>query len=399
MHKQVVSAACTLLLALLLWPRSAPYAKTTTLHFPAHAPLAAAPPMAAYAGGRYTFGRWKHAIADVGFHSHDPASDVLDALTSSFQTKLWHYTSVDTPRFFLGFAFVQLQYVSDVFLYLVDKASMEKHEYTARRPGTVGLAFAASSIDAHQCTVFSASTVLETNETIEACYVGGAWQLRANVPLTSANGSTTRLDMEMALQRDEALTLLYPLADDPRRPAYVHKGAGSAATGHLQFGASHMPLTRGLGAIDWTKSMALRETTWHWASASFFDDDGTAIGINLSQHVYDVDGASQENAIWVDGRVCALRGVQFQIPDLDPVKSNWRITSIAPTSQDNVTLVFTPAGARRDDAGVPYLLHSRFVQPYGTFSGRIVCATDDNIVHDITVDSAFGVVEDHFALW
>ncbi|KDO15914.1 hypothetical protein SPRG_18546, partial [Saprolegnia parasitica CBS 223.65] len=180
---------------------------------------------------------------------------------------------------------------------------------------------------------------------------------------------------------------------------YVHKGAGSAASGHLHFGASHVTVERGLGAIDWTKSIALRETTWHWASASFFADDGAAIGINLSQHVYDVDGASQENAIWVDGRVCALRGVQFQIPDVDPIHATWRIASIAPTLLDNVTLEFTPAGARRDDAGVPYLVHSRFVQPYGTFSGRIVCATEDNIVHEITVENAFGVVEDHFALW
>ncbi|OQR92119.1 hypothetical protein ACHHYP_04051 [Achlya hypogyna] len=379
-------------IALLLAPTS--YAPTTATHFPAHAPLHTTAPPALWGDGRYAFGRYKAAVDNLLFHSEQPTSG-LAHFPARLQTKHWHYSSVDAGPIFVALAFVQLQYVADIFLYVVDKKSGTKFEFTDRLFGGFGLTFAASSIDAAQCTRY--------RDAVSACFDGTAWRLQADVAVVSHAGEVRPLELDVAIAGDgEALTLLYPLADDPLRPAYVHKAAGAAARGVVTLGDEAHAVTRGLGAIDWTKSMALRQTSWHWASASFLDADNvTAVGINLSKLVYDVDGASQENALWVDGRVCPLGGVAFAIPA--DKSARWRITSTAPSATDAVELTFTPAGARADDAGVPFVIESRFVQPYGTFNGRVVCSTQDGngttVVHTIDVVDAFGVVEDHFALW
>lgn len=52
------------------------------------------------------------------------------------------------------------------------------------------------------------------------------------------------------------------------------------------------------------------------------------VGINLSSDVYDIDGESQENAVWVNGQVHLLRGVKFSIP-IDTVRDQWAIRSSA----------------------------------------------------------------------
>lgn len=153
------------------------------------------------------------------------------------------------------------------------------------------------------------------------------------------------------MKREEALALLFPLGNDSKRPAYVHKAAGSPVRGSFSFGNVSVDLGSdqpALGAIDWTRSLALRCTRWNWASSSFSarvqttpgagdtngdaDDidarvEGASVGINLSKDVYDIDGESQENAIWINGRVFVLHGVLFTVPK-DPVRETWQIQSV-----------------------------------------------------------------------
>lgn len=110
--------------------------------------------------------------------------------------------------------------------------------------------------------------------------------------------------------------------------------------GSFQFGQAprvELATPRALGGIDWTRSLALRCTRWKWASTSFLaniqtthadgrveQQDDAAVGINLSSDVYDIDDESQENAMWINGRVFLLRGVSFTVPE-QPTKQPWSI--------------------------------------------------------------------------
>ncbi|KAF1317439.1 Secreted protein, partial [Globisporangium splendens] len=306
-------------------------------------------------GLEYAFGRWKTPVRNVTFHSDD--ADKWQTLkTNVFMTKWWHYSSFNTEEYFIGMAIVKLGYANDAFVYVVDKTASiaEKFEYTG---------------------------------------------------------------------------------NDSMRPAYVHKAAGSPVRGSFSFGnvsvdVSEVASSPALGAIDWTRSLALRCTRWNWASTSFFgravtttavvDASGVAstrtteqvarIGINLSKDVYDIDGESQENAIWINGKVFPLRGVGFSIP-ADPVREQWRIQSVDGLyvessagvehqlrTHEAVNLTFTPRGSREDHTKL-VVMESDFIQPYGTFSGHIrIMSEEQSVIMDVQVDNAFGVVEQHFAL-
>lgn len=174
--------------------------------------------------------------------------------------------------------------------------------------------------------------------------------------------------------------------------------------------AEQVMFARALGGLDWTKSIALHHTVWKWASANFYatvltvlkegksiPEDNAAIGINLSADVYDIEGASQENAIWINGQVYIVGGVKFIIPaqaDTD----EWQIQSKDPTESEYIDLRFQPTGARQDHTDL-YLLKSDFIQPFGYFYGNILVTASDGSMRSIHVQHAFGVVEDHNAAW
>ena len=108
------------------------------------------------------------------------------------------------------------------------------------------------------------------------------------------------------------------------------------------------------------------------------------VGLNLSAEVYDKDGASQENAFWLDGQLYVLGPVRFELPERSRLAiSPWMLRG------DEVDLRFTPLGARQDEMRLP-MLSSRFVQPYGRFEG---------LVRGVAIRDVFGVVEDHDSLW
>jgi hypothetical protein len=107
--------------------------------------------------------------------------------------------------------------------------------------------------------------------------------------------------------------------------------------------------------------------------------------------VYDrPEGTSHENAVFVEGITHSLGGVVFELPE-HPERGTWRIQS---REAGELDLEFQPLGARKQELDLG-LVRSRFVQPYGTFRGRVQPPGGPAV----SVERVFGVVEDHDALW
>lgn len=320
------------------------------------------PPEQAQTGDRFAFGRYRHPIPEPFFGT---------SLRQRFRLKEWHYCSVMTDRWFVAFGLVQLGYVANAFLYLVDRERPEPaHEFEAMAPLGLGTRFAPSSID-------GSTRFRHRGGRIEIVYDEG-WQTRIDLKVEGK-----RLTGSYLVEPQESLALLHPLGPD--RAAYTHKAAALPTAGLLTFGDQRISLDGGLANLDWTRSLADRETRWKWASFAHRSGDVT-LGLNLSAEVYDdAAGDSRENAVWVDGQVHALGGVRFEVPR-NPGCEDWRIVS---REGDEVDLTFTPLGARSQALNLR-LVRSDFVQPYGSFRGR---------VRGHEVDGAFGVVEDHHAVW
>lgn len=331
------------------------------------------PPDRAVDRGVFQWGRYRRPIPSPAFR---PGGRL-----GNLRLKEWCFFSVTHERWFVAFAMVQLGYVANTFCYVVDRrAPSRAWEYDAITPLGAGLRIAPSSV--------SGSTRWEwRGARIEARWTG-AWEVQLDLPLSCA-GEKRRLHGAFRVEAEEALALLHPLRKN--RPAYTHKAAGMPVSGMLAFGSEEIVLDGALGALDWTRSVALWDTRWKWASLATRAADGRRIGLNLSAEVYDdAEGASRENALFVDGVVHTLPGVDFALP-VEVSRDRWRVESREPGVVD---LSFTPAGARAQRLDLA-LVRSDFVQAFGTYEGRVhLPATGP-----IEIRDAFGVAEDHYARW
>jgi hypothetical protein len=234
----------------------------------------------------------------------------------------------------------------------------------------------------------------------------------------------------------QSLVLAFPLAtfaDGHERLAYVHKGMMTLSPERNQswvrFTSESNPdlhnhtlyLTKGTGALDWTKGHLSYRTAWRWVSLSDAkatlvhpghshqeEEEEVMVGLNLSNEVYDILSGddmheiSAENAVWVIGAVYSLnRPVDIVVPARENRTSKpWRIVSRLPgrwgsSEYEFVNLTFVPQGARGDSAHFGIIV-SDFVQPFGTFEGTIVLPGTGTLV---LRQGTFGVVEDHLAYW
>lgn len=333
-------------------------------------PLEDTAPAALGSGAGWAFGRYRQPIAEPSLGPGER--------WRALRTKEWHYHSVVDARWFLGVAVVQLGYLANAFLYLVEReAPSRRREYEALSPLGRALDFAPSSVK-------GTTRWHKGRDRISIRYDSG-WQLELDVPL-----GAERLMGELRIEPRESLAVAFPLAPD--RPAYTHKAAGLPASGSLRLGRRAIELDQALATLDWTRSLARRHTRWKWASFAGRSSDGRAIGLNLSSDVYDEPaGVSHENALFVDGVTHSLGGVEFVLPE-DPETGAWRIRS---REGSELELEFQPLGARKQKLDL-LLLRSDFVQPYGTFRGEI---RPRSLAGPVRVDGAFGVVENHDALW
>lgn len=329
-------------------------------------------PDCAKRGDSYLFGRYKEAISTPNIHP--------SGLLSRWKLKRWHYQSIVTPQYFFAFALVDLGYAAKVFAYLVDRSRpKEKYEYTYLSPLGRGLQFADSSVAGQ-------TTWQEGANRLSVSYQNG-WQIAVDLRL-----GTVRVHGHVSVENDEALALLFRLPTG--HPAYTHKAAGLRAHGSLFANDAAMDLRDAVASLDWTRSLALRETRWLWCSLQGHSG-GRRVGLNLSALVYDdAKGDSQENALWIDGRVYPLGGVTFSLPS-DPRTEPWQIRS-NDSSQAEVDLVFTPYGTREEQLHLG-LVMSRFIQPYGSYQGTLF--SKESGLPSLSVEGLFGVVETHHCLW
>lgn len=331
-------------------------------------------------GGALLAGVYRHAIGDPRLP------------TPAWRLKEWHYLSVATPECFLALAVVQLGYVANLFAYVVDRADPAR-PWQCEHLSPLGraLRFAPSSLHGETCWQSRGAQVRLIGETRAGAAEGGAvGQWRAEIDLLVRRGSekAERLQASLQMQGAEALALVHRLPSGGA--AYTHKECAQPCTGTMQLRGQRREI-RGLASLDWTRSQAERVTRWNWASAAMQLPDGRQLGLNLSALVYDdAAGHSRENAMWLQGRRMDLRGVRFELP-AKPDREPWRIQSL---SGDEVDLTFRPLGVRRQNLQVG-VVASRFIQPYGLFSGHLQPQGHSAIRF---VD-AFGVVEDHYAKW
>ena len=189
-------------------------------------------------------------------------------------------------------------------------------------------------------------------------------------------------DVDLQLDASAAPTPLTAIAPvgPPGRFDFTQKTVLVPAEGEVRCGNARFNIHGELAGLDYTHGFLARETAWRWAFAT-----GRAgsrrVAFNFSEGFLQGEG---ENAVWIDGGPLPAGKISFTFDGNAPL-STWRIRS----EDGRVDLVFQPEGYRAQTIDLKLIL-SRYLQPFGTFSGQI---------HGVQVDGLAGVTEDHAARW
>ncbi len=313
--------------------------------------------------------------------------------------KRWHYTSVASPDVFFACAIVDAGYIGTSFAYVVDRKTGECHEWTTLTPLSRGIEIAANSLDGTTRIERAGFGRIELGNdsergvrTIDAA-LDGAFGHRNKPPLEA--------HFEIWDWGHDPDPVVVVEETERGRWLYTHKCYGLEASGFVRCGSLEGVIADGRGhaGLDWNMGYRPYETWWNWAAGGGLSRDGTRVGFNLTAHRPWVGSGREDTAgseadamdcgLWIDGRRIKLDRVEFEY-EPKAILRRWRIHDEAGL----VDLVFTPLGKRSDDVNLG-LVVSRFVQPYGVFSGE-VRTPEGEVKH---LDEVFGVTEQHFARW
>jgi hypothetical protein len=332
--------------------------------------LPPAPPRLIEAGSPVA-GSWSGAVRDTSFSglSGEYARGFLE---KRFVEKRWQALFVATRDVMLSFAIVDAGYLSSGILSVFDRG--------ARRV----------LIDSHPVLPpLLAWLTDEANDGMRATLNGPRISARLERSggrvLATARWANAALDLSLDARRaPPPMSAVSHFGSG--RFNFTQKLVGIPSEGEIRVGNAQFKLRGELAGLDFTHGHLARDTAWRWAFASA-RHAGRLIAFNLSEGFMRSGGG--ENALWVDGAPCSVGPVRFAFEPSAPL-APWRIES----DDGGLDLTFQPEGYRAQNVDLK-LVVSRYVQPFGVFSGHVTTVDGERL----ELDSLPGVTEDHAARW
>ena len=311
-------------------------------------------------------GLFKGSVGDAAFGALK-APYAPSFLERRLIEKKWQYLFVATGEMMLSLAIVDTGYLSTGICAVFDRGS--RRLLANENPVLPPLAARLAEAPADGASARLIGPGLRA--TIQRA--GGKIAVRA---------SWAHTDVDLNLDASAApapLTAIAPVGG-PGRFDFTQKTVLVPAEGEVRCGNARFVVDGELAGLDYTHGLLARETAWRWAFAT-----GRAasrrVAFNFSEGFLQGEG---ENAVWIDGDPQPAGKVSFTFDGSAPL-SQWRIRS----EDGRVDLVFQPEGYRAQTIDLKLIL-SKYLQPFGTFSGRLL---------DAQVDGLAGVTEDHATRW
>ncbi len=327
-------------------------------------PLPPAPAQLVSADGAPQFGLYAGAIGDAAISR---LKDPPGILQRRLMEKKWQYAFVATPEMMLSIAVIDCGYLSTGICALFDRGG--------RR-----LLIDDNPVLPPLC----AQVRDEPADGMSARLVGP----RIDARLQRAGG-------RVSIRAKWAHAVIDLMLDANRAPAPISAVGDAGAQGRFDFtqktvlvpaegevraGNVRFAVQGELAGLDYTHGLLARETAWRWAFGCGRSGPHL-VAFNFSEGFL---GGAGENAVWIDGDPQAAGPVAFSFTPQAPM-SAWRVRS----ADGSVDLSFAPEGYRAQNIDLK-LISSRYVQPFGTFSGTL---------GGIAVADLPGVAEDHAARW
>ena len=325
------------------------------------ATLPAAPAVLAGEDGAPRMGLYSGAIADPGFSRLQPPW-AASFFERRFIEKTWQYAAVATPEMMLAIAVIDTGYLASGICAVFDRGSCR----LLANENPV-LPSVCASVDPAKARLIGPGIDARIERKDGQILIKATWAYT---------------DIDLALDASAApapITAVAPVGP-PGRFDLTQKTVLMPAHGEVRTGNNRFAVEGQLAGLDYTHGYLARETAWRWAFANG-RVNGRPVAFNFSEGFVQGEG---ENAVWTDGEPRPAGKISFTFDGTSPA-SPWHIRS----EDGRVDLVFHPEGYRAQTIDL-MVISSRYVQPFGTFSGRL---------HDVEVHSLPGVAEDHTARW
>ncbi len=331
------------------------------------------------AKGQPAFGYHPEGVDTINYLDFDLRS-VMDRPLGRWVRKLkfnqFQFIGVTCPNLIVGMAIVDLQLVSNFFIYLFQPETGKFEEFSFIQP------FARRTCMSLQPNAgkseFRTGRALAQVEILEQ-----PKRRQVQVELDS--------QLQIKMEIDEA-TDNQPMSLCTRAGyqgwVFTQKNNARPCRGFIRWNDRQFDLAaiQALASVDWSAGCMRRETFWNWASLSCRLPDGRPLGINLAAGVNET--GFNENTVWLDGKYQLLPAINFQFDRYNSTAS-WQIKSL----DNSLELDFIPKGTRAERRHFG-ILATNFRQYFGQFSGRLVFDSEE-----IELQDHWGFCEDHYAKW
>ena len=324
-------------------------------------PLPAAPATLAGEDGAPRMGLYRGAIDDPRFAALQPPWAPA-FFERRFVEKTWQYACVATQDMMLAIAVIDTGYLASGICAVFDRGS--------RR------------LLANENPVLPSISARVDPQTARLTGPGIRARIERKGDEIAVKASWAHTDVDLVLDAAKAplpMTAVAPVGP-PGRFDLTQKTVLLPAEGEVRCGNIRFPVQGELAGLDYTHGYLARDTAWRWAFGNG-RAGGRPVAFNFSEGFLQGDG---ENVVWVDGEPRPAGRVSFTFDGSAPL-AQWRIRS----EDGRVDLVFQPEGYRAQTVDLKLIL-SRYIQPFGAFSGRL---------HGVQLEALPGVTEDHTARW
>ena len=322
--------------------------------------LTPAPESLAADDGAPRMGLYRGSIADTAF------AKLTGVWAPSFLErrlveKSWQYACVATPEMMLAIAIIDTGYLSSGMCAVFDRGS--RRLLSNENPVLPPL---AAAVEPRKARLVGPAIRASFERKESAVEIKASW-------------GHTDVSLVLDASRSTPVTAVAPVGPEGRFDL-TQKSVLLPAEGEVRAGNIRFAVQGQLAGLDYTHGYLARETAWRWAFANG-RAGGRTVAFNFSEGFL---GGEGENVVWIDGEPRAAGKVSFTFEGSAPM-AQWHIRS----EDGRIDLAFHPEGYRAQTIDLKLVL-SKYVQPFGTYSGKL---------HGIDVQSLAGVAEDHAARW
>ena len=326
--------------------------------------LPRAPERLAAQDGTPRFGLYAGSPREAGFAALVGAPGPLERRLIE---KKWQYAFLSTPEMMLAIAVIDVGYLSSGICAVFDRGSRRLlvDENPVLPP--ICAQVAEEPADGMSARLFGPHIRARLQQVAGRVSIQATW---------------AHADVDLLLDATRAplpITAIAPVGP-PGRFDFTHKTVLLPAEGEVRAGNVRFAVQGQFAGLDYTHGYLARETAWRWAFAC-----GRAgahlVAFNFSDGFLQGEG---ENVVWMDGEPHATGPVHFSFEPREPLGA-WHLRS----ADGRVDLAFQPEGYRAQTVDLKLIL-SRYLQPFGTFSGSIDA---------VAIEALPGITEDHTARW